>query len=898
MKGQVPTWTDEWVAKLSRFGVILAIAMSIQKSTTAQATAGQARTSTAVEKAGTEFPDAPSIAPGQIAPVLSDPLREARERYSSGDLNGTVNVLSPWLNARRGPWGNIRIAGHLLMGKAHLELENYNLASTSFYRVRKSDSPLARYGAWYEALADHSRGRHLTAAKECKAYRDRWPNGPHAQECILLIADAYAAQGIRTKSTEAYQRYLSLNPNTPRKEEIELAIALATAKTNPSAGIRQLHSLALHHSYPSTDISVNIALDELAQQGHETQIPSDPSSQIARCTSLRRSGRFEEAWNAFVDIAQNLAPDHPSVAAWVEDNERSFAWGTRRYDLYAQNLTVQYVQKPDAELAWRIFQAWCRAGLWGHASAWAERSRQEHAQHWRWRNARDDHAWATMLAAHYDEAHLLWKELAKSRGKFGRKAQFYSALCAHLASKPKKAEAEFGEVIRRGREWLAAGHYWRSKIRTAQGNVVGAQKDREAVSEHDDTGWYILLLGPPPTGDTFEGRWKGPLPGPTPTWNRPAVKSSTQETVWPQPNENLDPKSVYPKVLEASEPPQIDWKQLAWNQQPLHQTQSNTEQITTAPSTPVETISLPLAGYTLPRGDEASIWYDPENAEKVFSQFVRDNQAIWPTLPIALGLSNAGFFTDASDLVYKVYEEWKANRGANTQGQTRSASISKVSCSSEEWRQMFLYVRDYYHAARVGNSLAKQAQNPTDKAAAKRIAYPIAYGNDVWHLSQKYNVDPFLMLGIMRQESVYRASALSGAGAIGLVQVMPQTGAKVAAMMGDPKYSPQQLLQPATNLRYGVYYFSLLLDRFNGVFPLAVASYNGGPHNMSRFTRQTRNGAEIDALVELILFDESRDYVKKVTGHYANYVDLYASDTSQVLIPTTMRGDDPSIVNF
>ena len=104
----------------------------------------------------------------------------------------------------------------------------------------------------------------------------------------------------------------------------------------------------------------------------------------------------------------------------------------------------------------------------------------------------------------------------------------------------------------------------------------------------------------------------------------------------------------------------------------------------------------------------------------------------------------------------------------------------------------------------------------------------------MWSLTEQYNVDPWLMLGLMRQESAYRETVRSWVGAIGYIQVMPKTGAKLAFLLGDVTL-PKYLENPETNLRYGIYYFSKLMERFDNAYPLAVGSYNGGPHNMSRW---------------------------------------------------------------
>ena len=116
--------------------------------------------------------------------------------------------------------------------------------------------------------------------------------------------------------------------------------------------------------------------------------------------------------------------------------------------------------------------------------------------------------------------------------------------------------------------------------------------------------------------------------------------------------------------------------------------------------------------------------------------------------------------------------------------------------------------------------------------------------------------------------------------------------------MGDPHYSPEILEDPSQNVRYGVWYLSRLLDRFDGVFPLAVASYNGGPHNVSSWLRPWGENIHMDDFVEQIPYPESRDYVKKVTGYYATYVSLYGPEGAAVDVPWHTRGDDADVIDF
>jgi soluble lytic murein transglycosylase len=117
-------------------------------------------------------------------------------------------------------------------------------------------------------------------------------------------------------------------------------------------------------------------------------------------------------------------------------------------------------------------------------------------------------------------------------------------------------------------------------------------------------------------------------------------------------------------------------------------------------------------------------------------------------------------------------------------------------------------------------------------------------------------------------------------------------------MLNEPFFSPVTLYNPSVNLRYSVYYLQLLNSRFGGNFPMAVASYNGGPHYMSSAHGQTMDTLNLDAFVEMIPRSEPRNYVKKVVGFYQHYVELYGPPGATVVLPKKVEIDNPAIVNF
>jgi soluble lytic murein transglycosylase-like protein/TolA-binding protein len=848
---------------------------------------------------GTVLAQAPSVAPGRVPPKPKNALKLANERYNQGDLTGTVSALSPWLNSRQSPHGRTRSAGHLLLATAHMELGDWNLASRHFYRVRRSGGPLAPYGAWLEAEVDHERGRHLVAVKECRAYREKWPEGPHADECLLLMGDAYAASGHRGSAIGSYNKYLEKHPDTPRGEELRLATAQAWASTDPRRGIQLLHELALSHSYPSTDLAVQAELGNLMAAGHAQAlpIPSDPSSRMRRCASLRRSGRFGEAWALFQELARQ-APDDPQIANWVKQNEERYAWGTRRYDVYAEALQEEYAASPTADRAWQIFRAWGRDGEWAKAAEWGRKGLDVHKGDWRWRKAKDDVAWAALLAAQNTDAAERWSKLSKGGGEFGRKALFYAGLSRLLAEDYAGAKADFDKLLKSPRGWDATAYYWRAKAQTGLGDTDAAEADRAAARAHDDSGWYTELLRPTaasgadPDWRHRDGRWHGEAPLASPSWTRPNAVVMSQPGLWPAAlplHRQEDGTTRAALTAEPAGPPMA----VRWD---AHKRASTTD--TNHALAATDAPDVPRAGLALPDGYVECRFWDEAEAAKALSHFADAHVDIWPHLPAAYDLARAGLYTDAARLMFDAYGEWRDVLSSGPGDDPRRASIAAIGARLSDWRPFLLYTRDHYNAARACSGLDKLEADPVAKDIARRLSYPVVRPREIWTYGQRYDVDPFLVMGLMRQESTYRNTALSPVGAIGLVQVMPRTGARVAAMLGEHRYSPRDLEDPQVNLRYGVYYLSRLLDRFDGNYPMAIASYNGGPHNVSRWYKPRRDNVPTDVFVELIQYDETRDYVKKVTGHYARYIATYEGPEARVVIPPRPIGDDASVIDF
>lgn len=166
---------------------------------------------------------------------------------------------------------------------------------------------------------------------------------------------------------------------------------------------------------------------------------------------------------------------------------------------------------------------------------------------------------------------------------------------------------------------------------------------------------------------------------------------------------------------------------------------------------------------------------------------------------------------------------------------------------------------------------AQQAGVPEE---ARRLYYPLQFSREVSTLAQQAGVEPALVYGIIRQESAFDLSALSHAGARGLMQLMPGTGRETARRLGLP-FSLARLADPSFNLTLGTTYFGGVMDLFGGREELALAGYNGGPYRIQRLWRQAGPSAEIDSFLEGLSIEESRTYVKRVLLFADSYRQLY-----------------------
>jgi soluble lytic murein transglycosylase len=140
--------------------------------------------------------------------------------------------------------------------------------------------------------------------------------------------------------------------------------------------------------------------------------------------------------------------------------------------------------------------------------------------------------------------------------------------------------------------------------------------------------------------------------------------------------------------------------------------------------------------------------------------------------------------------------------------------------------------------------------------------------------ARAHSLDPFLVAGLIRQESEFNPAAISPANANGLMQVRLGTGRDFSRAVGIPRLTVNMLLQPAPNLKIGTAVFRSMLDQNGGSLERTLAGYNAGPRHATEWS-SWNNYREPAEFVESIPFTETRDYVQAVIRNGEMYRRLY-----------------------
>ena len=173
-------------------------------------------------------------------------------------------------------------------------------------------------------------------------------------------------------------------------------------------------------------------------------------------------------------------------------------------------------------------------------------------------------------------------------------------------------------------------------------------------------------------------------------------------------------------------------------------------------------------------------------------------------------------------------------------------------------------------AALLGIGVAVGISRIDFERALREITLPLRHDDVIRQQAADKHLDPALIAAVIYAESRFRDQE-SQAGALGLMQITPQTADVIAHLSGGTQFVTGDLSDPEINIRYGSFYLRYLLDRYDGNEVAALAAYNAGPGNVDSW-----GGAQLD--LDSIQFQKTRAYVEQVLEKRREYRDKYADD--------------------
>ncbi|MBI5894439.1 MAG: tetratricopeptide repeat protein [Deltaproteobacteria bacterium] len=195
----------------------------------------------------------------------------------------------------------------------------------------------------------------------------------------------------------------------------------------------------------------------------------------------------------------------------------------------------------------------------------------------------------------------------------------------------------------------------------------------------------------------------------------------------------------------------------------------------------------------------------------------------------------------------------------------------------------------------IGRSLLRNSSRVSipypELSTLLSIAHPLGYKNIVDEAAAAQQIDPYIVYAVITQESAFNETAVSRAGALGLMQIMPKTGKAVAEKLYGNAFKKEDLFLPEINITLGARYLKELMEEFKNNTVLALAAYNAGPQAVKSWLKKrdyydADDGTDknfskhyaIDEFVENIPYQETRRYVEQVLSAYGAYKSIYGQE--------------------
>jgi len=664
--------------------------------------------------------------------------------------------------------------------------------------------------------------------------------------CLLRTDDRRAEAAL----DGLHRRYAEL----PDHQALELLRAEHRERRSELRGaLLTLRQLDLEHPGSPAAAVARAHLARLAERG-ERSAPLTPVEQVDRAARLVRSGPPELARQALEALRE--APLTPRLRAEVRLLAARLARVEGRFDearallREARGLSPEVGDDPEAV-------ARTAADLDAAAARSAEEAREELRAMGFGRTLRRVSASRLERMVHAAARSGLSDELGALLDELLRRGDVSCALREEAAiAAAGSADGRVAQLLEGCPSLRARYHRARALERSGQREAAVAALREVAASDDTDTGFYALWS---------EARLEA--------LDAPAAPATNEATDTLDDALALGPLALTPMEL----PPPGPWSLAALE---LGTGKLGTRRGPTLALPPLRE-AVDAAGEVLAPPEEAGHDERPtlsdEEVLALLDRIGAEHAAGLPWIARARARLVVGDEAGATEELFTAWAAWHQASG----GRPLRAGLDAVYRGAEAGRiptdltlrrlRRGLSPAERARLADVAEHLGDYGLAVRFGGASRVAARPRPYADLVHAAAARHGLDPNLLWAVMRVESIYNPRIVSYAGAIGLLQIMPRTGRLIAHRLGRADFTEADLLEPATNIEFAAWYLRSLLDRFDGRLPLAIAAYNGGPHNVRRWMAEHADALPVDALCERIPFEQTFRYVRRVLHHLRAY---------------------------
>lgn len=266
-----------------------------------------------------------------------------------------------------------------------------------------------------------------------------------------------------------------------------------------------------------------------------------------------------------------------------------------------------------------------------------------------------------------------------------------------------------------------------------------------------------------------------------------------------------------------------------------------------------------------------------------------------------LSLKKIGKLSPCNEGRVRETQDNKGDGAFNNVGLLRAMILSELSLLSEAQEELdllskadldlsekFQLSRLYkkagspYKSIKIASSIERELKSRNELASPLLeldiLLFPLEYKDEILKYSLENGFDPLLIASIIRQESAFDPAAISRSNAMGLMQIIPQTGAMIAKKTGISSFTPDMLYQPSINIELGISYLKMLNKKFKGNTIKTLAAYNAGETLVEKWWKRISH-MEDDEIVENIPYNETENYIKNIIRNHYHYIRIYCGSS-------------------